>query len=52
MGRRKRGSRSWLGLGGKSLDLSCIEHKVAKPTCAPGRTSTPQDQPCPRGTLN
>lgn len=34
-GRRKRGSRSYLGLGGKALDLSCIKHKVAKPIHCP-----------------
>lgn len=54
--RRKAGttegeSRSWLGFGGKALDLSCIEHKATKPICAPGRASPPQDPSCPRGSL-
>lgn len=51
-GRTEGESRSWLGFNGKALDLSCVKHKAAKPTCASGRASTPQHPSCPRGTLN
>lgn len=42
VGRRERGSRSWLGLGGEALELSCFKHNVGQPPHVSGRTFTSQ----------